>query len=129
MGGMVVAAIDNDERILEGMQALLKQWQCTPICAESSRQSLQRLNAAGLRPETIIADYHLTGEENGLDAIAAMRVVYGAELLAVLITADRSTEVRDRAAAENVYLLHKPVKPASLRALLSQTRMARAAAE
>ncbi len=59
MGGMVVAAIDNDERILDGMQALLKQWQCTPICAESSRQSLQRLNAAGLRPETIIADYHL----------------------------------------------------------------------
>jgi hypothetical protein len=58
-----------------------------------------------------------------------LRAVYGSELPSILITADRSIEVRDRATEENVYILHKPVKPASLRALLSQTRMARTAAE
>jgi hypothetical protein len=36
--------------------------------------------------------------------------------------------VRERARAENIQLLHKPVKPAALRALLAQWRVMRAAA-
>jgi hypothetical protein len=37
---------------------------------------------------------------------------------AALITADRDPTLRLRARARHVELLHKPVKPASLRALL-----------
>jgi Na+/proline symporter/signal transduction histidine kinase/CheY-like chemotaxis protein len=128
-GGMVVAAIDNDPRILEGMQVLLKQWQCTSICAESSDKAAELLEEAGLSPDIVVADYHLGERENGLDAVARLRARYGRELPAILITADRTNEVRDSAAEENVYILHKPVKPASLRALLSQARVARTAAE
>lgn len=129
MGGMVVIAIDNDPRILEGMQALLKQWDCTPVCAESRDDAVKLLEGAELSPDIILADYHLGDPENGLDVVLSLRARYGAELPAILITADRTPEVRDRAAEENVYVLHKPVKPASLRALLSQTRVARTAAE
>jgi CheY-like chemotaxis protein/two-component sensor histidine kinase len=129
MGGMVVIAIDNDPRILEGMQALLKQWDCTPVCAESRDDAVKLLEGAELSPDIILADYHLGDPENGVDVVLSLRARYGAELPAILITADRTPEVRDRAAEENVYVLHKPVKPASLRALLSQTRVARTAAE
>jgi Na+/proline symporter/signal transduction histidine kinase/CheY-like chemotaxis protein len=129
MGGMIVVAIDNDPRILEGMQVLLKQWQCTSVCAESSADAVRLLEEAGLSLDVVLADYHLGAQENGLDAVASLRALYGRELPAILITADRTAEVRDRAVAENVYILHKPVKPASLRALLSQTRVARTAAE
>jgi hypothetical protein len=38
----------------------------------------------------------------------------------ILISADRSDPVRERADAAGVHLLNKPVKPASLRALLSR---------
>jgi CheY-like chemotaxis protein len=58
-----------------------------------------------------------------------LRALYGPDLPAILITADRTAEVRDRAAEENVYLLYKPLKPASLRALLSQARVVKTAAE
>jgi CheY-like chemotaxis protein len=129
MGGMIIAAIDNDPRILEGMQTLLKQWQCAAVCGASSGEAVQALQRARLTPDVVLADYHLGHEENGLDAVSTLRALYGGELPAILITADRTAEVRDRAAEENVYVLHKPVKPASLRALLSQARVARTAAE
>ncbi|MEA2834731.1 MAG: hypothetical protein QOG66_2933 [Methylobacteriaceae bacterium] len=129
MGGMVIVAIDNDPRIIDGMQVLLKQWQCTSVCGESSAEAARRLEEQGLSPDVVLADYHLGEQENGLDAVASLRARYGGELPAILITADRSAEVRDCAAEGNVYILHKPVKPASLRALLSQTRIARTAAE
>jgi Na+/proline symporter/signal transduction histidine kinase len=129
MGGMIVVAIDNDPRILEGMQVLLQQWQCTSVCGESSAEAVRLLEQAGLSPDVVLADYHLGEQENGLDAVASLRAHYGGELPAILITADRSAEVRDRAVQGNVYILHKPVKPASLRALLSQTHIARTAAE
>ncbi len=128
-GGMLVVAIDNDPQILEGMDVLLRQWHCTPICALTSADAARALDEAGLSPDVILADYHLGNAENGLDAISSLRVAYGRELPAILITADRSTDVRDRAAEENVYVLHKPVKPASLRALISQARVTRTAAE
>jgi CheY-like chemotaxis protein len=129
MGGMVVVAIDNDPLILEGMRALLKQWRCIAICAESSAGAVKLLEGARVLPQVILADYHLDHEENGLDAVATLRAIYGPELPAILITADRTADVRDRAAEENVYLLYKPLKPASLRALLSQSRVIRTAAE
>ena len=92
MGGMVVIAIDNDPRILEGMQALLKQWDCTPVCAESRDDAVKLLEGAELSPDIILADYHLGDPENGLDVVLSLRARYGAELPAILITADRTPE-------------------------------------
>ena len=49
---------------------------------------------------------------------------------AVLVTADRTPAVREAAAAAmNVHVLNKPLKPAALRALLAQWRATRVAAE
>jgi hypothetical protein len=57
-----------------------------------------------------------------------LRQRFGAELPAILVTADRSPPVRDEARAQDVQLLHKPLKPAALRALMAQWRMQRIAA-
>jgi Na+/proline symporter/signal transduction histidine kinase len=129
MGGMVVVGVDHDRRVLEGMRGLVEQWQCTAVCAESGAKAVELLEAAGLSPDVVLADYHLADSENGLDTVDAFRALYGGELPAILITADRTAEVRDRAAEANVYILHKPLKPAFLRTLLSQARVARTAAE
>ena len=51
------------------------------------------------------------------------------ETPAILATADRSVEVRDAARAANVDIIHKPLKPAPLRALLARCLALRAAAE
>jgi len=54
---------------------------------------------------------------------------HGADLPAILVTADRSLRVREEARAAGVHVLHKPLKPASLRALMTQWRVQRVAAE
>ena len=58
-----------------------------------------------------------------------LRWAFNSELPAILVTADRTQEVRDLATSRNVHLLNKPVKPGSLRALLSQWAAQRPAAE
>ena len=53
---------------------------------------------------------------------AGIRRRFGDNIPAILITADRSPHVRAAAREENIAVLNKPVKPASLRALLGQWR-------
>ena len=62
------------------------------------------------------------------DAIIELRRRFGADLPAILITADRSPHMRDEARAKDVQVLSKPLKPAALRALMAQWRVPRVAA-
>mgnify|MGYP000322976057 CR=1 FL=1 len=79
----------------------------------------------GVAPDVVIADYLLDGDENGLDAIARMRARNG-NVPAVIVSADRSTELRARAAQANVTLLHKPLELHRLQAVLQWVKNAAA---
>jgi len=57
-----------------------------------------------------------------------LRRLFGADIPAVLITADRSPDVREAARAMAIPVLNKPLKPASLRAVMSQWSAHRIAA-
>ena len=76
----------------------------------------------------IIADYHLNSGD-GVAAIRALRERFGRNIPAILATADRSPEVRDEASREDVLVMHKPLKPAPLRAQLTRFSAMREAAE
>jgi Na+/proline symporter/signal transduction histidine kinase len=128
LDGLVVLAIDNEPKILEGMRVLLAGWGCQTITGASWREAHDALNDDLVVPDVLIVDYHLD-EGNGLDVVTQLRWRFSATLPAILITADRSQDVRDRAQEKNVYLLNKPVKPAALRALLAQWRVLKQAAE
>ena len=64
----------------------------------------------------------LLDHENGLQLIALMRDKFGRNLPALLLTADRSLEVRQMADAADVIVINKPIKPAALRAALMRNR-------
>jgi len=123
LAGLVVAAIDNEPRILEGMATLLEGWGCRCIGAADAGAVIAALDNLGVQPDAIIADFHLD-EADGLAAIATLRGRFGAQLPAMIVTADRSAAMREKIAACGVRLLHKPLRPAALRALLSQWRLA-----
>ena len=131
LDGMVVLCIDNERSILDGMEALLGGWGCRAIKAADIAEALESLDASGLEPDGLLVDYHLDGG-NGIAAIAELRCRMrhdGRDVPAIVITADRSPHVREAARAEGAHLLNKPVKPASLRALIAQWRVQRVAAE
>jgi CheY-like chemotaxis protein len=85
------------------------------------------VSEAKATPNGLLIDYHLDAG-NGIEAIAALRWRFGAELPAILITADRSPAVREEARARDITVLNKPLKPAALRALLAQWRVQHMAA-
>ena len=126
LDGLSIFCVDNEPRILDGMRLLLEGWGCRVTTLAGSAA----IRAQGLpRPDVVLADYHLDGE-NGLDVIAKLRERYGGTLPAVLITADRSNEVRGAAERVDVQVINKPVKPAVLRSLITRLhRMTPAAAE
>jgi Na+/proline symporter/signal transduction histidine kinase len=119
--GALVVCIENDAAILDGMRTLLTAWDAEVIAVTDPDAAIEAIEAAG-RPVTgLLVDYHLD-RGNGVAAIRDIRRRFGENIPGILITADRSPHVRAAAREENVAVLNKPVKPASLRALLGQWR-------
>jgi CheY-like chemotaxis protein len=128
LAGTLVLCIDNEPTILSGMETLLGGWGCRVLKAADLASALAVTDALGVAPDGLLVDYHLDGG-NGLVAIAELRRRHARDLPAILITADRSLHVRDEARAAGAHVLNKPLKPASLRALVTQWRVQRVAAE
>ncbi len=127
LSGLRVLAIDNEVRVLDGMRTLLGRWGCVVVIAEGLAEARAALADFGA-PDLIIADYHLD-KGDGIAAIGALRQDLGRAIPAILATADRSVEARDEAARQDIVILHKPLKPAPLRAQLARMGAMREAAE
>ncbi|MGA8820760.1 MAG: response regulator, partial [Xanthobacteraceae bacterium] len=124
----VVLCIDNDRAILDGMATLLGGWGCRVLEAADLAGAIAAVVASGTTPDGLLVDYHLDGG-NGVMVIAELRRRLKRHLPAIVITADRSAHVREEAAREAAHLINKPIKPASLRALMAQWHVQRIAAE
>src|SRR5262249_2876739 len=116
---MTVLCIDDEPRILDGMEVLLAGWGCRILKAPNLVTALAAISESQIPPSGLLVDYHLGGD-NGIAAIAELRRQFGSDLPAILITADRNPDVHAMARRHNIQVLHKPIKPASLRALLAQ---------
>jgi CheY-like chemotaxis protein len=127
LAGMAVLCIDNDPQILDGMEALLGGWGCQVLKASDLPSAIAAIESVKPILSGLLVDYHLDNG-NGIDAIVEIRKRFGADLPAILITADRTPPVRDEARARDVPIVNKPVKPAALRALLAQWRIQHATA-
>ena len=126
--GSFVLCIDNEARVLEAMAALLGGWGCHVATAASQAEALRSVEETGRVPDLVLADLHLDDAPDGLAVVAALRAAWGRDVPAALVTADRDPTLRLRARALQVELLHKPVKPAALRALLRMGESARPSA-
>ncbi len=80
--------------------------------------ALKSLVGGGFHPEIVLADYHLNGGQCGLDAAALLRTELDPKLPVIVVTADHSPAVTEKARAAGCDILLKPVKPAELRALI-----------
>ncbi|HXX25118.1 MAG TPA: PAS domain-containing hybrid sensor histidine kinase/response regulator [Pseudolabrys sp.] len=124
--GTTALCIDNEPAVLDGMETLLQGWGCEVIKAPDLETAFAAIEDAATIPNGLLIDYHLD-YGNGIDAIVALRERCG-DVPAILITADRSPAVREQARAHGIQVLHKPIKPAALRALLARWRVLRVAA-
>src|SRR3954462_6730555 len=121
ISGARIVCLENDAAILDGMKTLLKAWDAEVIAVTDPEAAMAAIEASGGDVTGLLVDYHLD-RGNGVAAIREIRRRFGENIPAILITADRSPHVRAAAREENIAILNKPVKPASLRALLGQWR-------
>lgn len=118
--GKLVVVIDDDALVLDSMGGVLRSWGCKVVAAGSEQAAFSEISAERQRPDLIIADYRLANGMTGIQAIKRLREAIGVPVPAFLISGDTAPE-RLREASENGYLLlHKPVAPMRLRAVLNQ---------
>jgi signal transduction histidine kinase len=119
LSGTQVLCVDNEDSILIGMNSLLSRWGCQ-VWTARNREECQALLDEGIRPQLALVDYHLDHGEIGTELMAWLRTQLGEPIPGVLISADVRPELVAQVHAAGLEYLAKPVKPASLRALLSR---------
>ena len=117
--GKLVAVIDDEPLVRDGMAGLLRNWGYRVMAANNPETALADLAATTWQPNLIISDFRLENGQSGIAAIDRMRDAFGRSIPAFLISADTGPELLRIARERGFQLLHKPVEPMTLRALLS----------
>jgi signal transduction histidine kinase len=118
--GKLIVVIDDDELALSGMGGLLRSWGCQVITGGSGDAALAGLAGQDHPPDLIVSDYHLADGKTGIEAIELLRGAFRAPISAFLVSGDTGTETLPRAQSSGLHLLHKPVDPMTLRAMLNR---------
>ncbi len=116
--GMVIAVIEDEQSVRDGMVSLFNQWGCRVLAAASADEATSILKRDGLKPDAIIADYRLREHQTGADAIDRLRHQFGEAIPALLVSGDTTPELFREARERRLILLSKPVRAARLRAAL-----------
>lgn len=114
-----VLCVDDNTEVLDAMLMLLRSW--TVACESANSRSTALEAARSSRPDVLIVDFQFDDAEssNGLQIINAVRNMYpDFPPVAIMITANRSDELKATAKDLDIPLLHKPLRAARLRALL-----------
>jgi two-component system CheB/CheR fusion protein len=104
---IVVLFIDDDPAIVDATTMLLDVSGFEVHAAQSGEDAMNHI-ADGIRPDIVISDYRLPGD-NGVEVVRKVRQSTGKELPTVLITGDTSAREISEANLPRCIVLHKPV--------------------
>lgn len=114
---LLVLVVENDPNSRAAMMEVLEQWGTSPIEAASLAQAESQIAELGIAPDVILADYLLDDDEDGIALVAHLRARFG-PIPAILITANHSPELAERAAREGLMLMTKPLALRRLKRVL-----------
>jgi len=86
--GAIVAVIDDEADVREGMRSLLEGWGCRIFAGEDARTTIAALTAANAKPDIVLADYRLRDNTTGVDAIAELRAHFQRDIPAAIVTGE-----------------------------------------
>ena len=116
-----VVVVEDDVEIRSAMLLLLEGWRCDVTAVASGPELDALLATMDGPPDALIADYRLPGEENGIHIVQRVRARWP-KTLGILISGDVTPTVLRAAKDAGIELVHKPIRPARLRALLGSMR-------
>lgn len=110
-----IVVIDDETPAQQAVYGLLKSWGHEVIIAASGDALMDRLADCPARPDLIIADYHLKGEETGISVINRLHAEYNLSIPAIVMTGDTTPDRVAQAKESGFLVLHKPVPSSRLR--------------
>ena len=92
----------------------------SPALTHQNTQSPPLKVLSCVLPDIVLADYHLDNDVTGVMALTALNEMLDEPLPGIMITAGRTEAVAEEIKREGYTVLHKPLKPAPLRAMAAR---------
>ncbi|HVE05867.1 MAG TPA: hybrid sensor histidine kinase/response regulator [Paraburkholderia sp.] len=118
--GSLIAVVDDEPEILDGMHTLLSQWGCETVCTETLEEATQGLIRHARRPDAFLVDYRLREGVSGISVIQDLQARFGTDIPAVIITGETAPDSLREVSGSGYQQIHKPLAPARLYQLLSE---------
>lgn len=114
--GKLIAVIEDDLAVADALVQLLREWGANVVVAPNDNDLLRAL--AGRRPDAVIADRDLGEARDGFAALNRLEAEMGGRLPSLVLTGDFDLQDLRRVNDAGRRILHKPVWPAVLHAVL-----------
>jgi len=122
LGTVTVLLIDDERAIRDATRELLRPLHVDVLVAATIAEAVEVARNASERIDLILSDWRLRGQENGIDAVHAVRSATGQDTPAVLVTGDTSSELLKLAHENALVILHKPLQPRHIVRLVKHLR-------
>lgn len=113
-----IALVEDNDMLREIMAEALRFLDHEVLACATQSALLAELDA--FAPDIVISDYRLTGNDNGVGVIAAVRARLGPEFAALLLTGDTDPQLLRAMVSRNIIVMHKPVELDALLAFLQE---------
>lgn len=117
--GMLAVLVDDEAPILRAMESLFNTWGVAIVTGRSTEEALEQLRQLNSAPDFLITDYSLPGDTDGIGVVSQFREKFGKDLPALVLTGDTAADTLQRITEAGLKVMHKPVRPARLRAALA----------
>ncbi|WP_246472904.1 PAS domain S-box protein [Azospirillum tabaci] len=116
--GRTALVVDDEPMVLKALDVTLRSWGVSVHTARTLAQARTMLKEFEAPPDILIADHSLGAGETGVSIISEAR--RRGTPVTVLVTGDTSAERLAEAGRTGIRMLHKPIDPARLEALLAE---------
>lgn len=115
----LVVVLEDDPASADALARLLGDWGCECVHGDAFEAVADLVAPRADQVRAIISDYHLKGETNGIEAVAALMGL-GVAAPAVILTGTLRGEARRAVSAAGLPFIEKPVAPKRLKAWLER---------
>ena len=119
LDGRTALVVEDDDSVRHALALLLREWGLTVLTADSTDTLsgiLDDLDDLDAGPDVVIADYRLPGGATGRMAVEMVRRRWAVP--AIIVTGDTAPERLREVGSLGCRLLHKPIEPMDLAAVL-----------